>query len=88
MLWYAYQEDANWAVCVKRPNKKLINFNLIIAHIGYETIRFVVLYMDFYIPYVFVIYMLFGGPSDLFGITKSDIHAEKRKLVNFFDVVS
>ena len=44
--------------------------------------------MDFYIPYIFAFYMLFGGPNDLFGTTKDGIDKHHFELEKFGDVVS
>ena len=43
--------------------------------------------MDFYIPYIFVFFMLFGGPSKLFGDTKKNIDENHFELEQFSDVV-
>ena len=58
------------------------------ANVVLETSRFIVLYIDFYVPYMFALYMLFGGPTELFGDTKKDIEKKNYKLEKFGDVVS
>ena len=37
---------------------------------------------------MFALYMLFGGPTELFGDTKKDIEKKNYKLEKFGDVVS
>ena len=65
-----------------------INIYFFSANVVLETSRFIVLYIDFYVPYMFALYMLFGGPTELFGDTKKDIEKKNYKLEKFGDVVS
>ena len=49
------------------------------------TVKFILLFMDFFIPYVFFFYMLFGGPQENAVLTKIK---EKNDFSTIADAVS
>ncbi|XP_066934970.1 uncharacterized protein [Clytia hemisphaerica] len=61
--------------------------NVLLTNVALETCRFVILYMDLYIPYIFVFFMLFGGSTKLFGNTKKNIDENHFELEQFSDVL-
>lgn len=55
------------------------------GHVIAETCKFILLFIDFYIPYVFLFFMLFGGDKSTAGKTKLPEDHEMKTLA---DVVS
>ena len=56
-----------------------------LGHVIAETCKFILLFIDFYIPYVFLFFMLFGGSPEDAGKTKLKEDHEMKTLA---DVVS
>ncbi|XP_065648825.1 transient receptor potential cation channel subfamily A member 1 isoform X2 [Hydra vulgaris] len=57
-------------------------FTVLLGHVLEETIRILLLFLDFYVPYLFIIFMLFGGKNGY----KQEGELNNSGLENFDDV--